>query len=83
MREYSLKANFFVFGKRQKAPSFCSGIMIKVTSLYMYDNGNRSSRPRVISPEVMSPETWVMLPEILVMSPEKKSQARRNKYWKD
>ena len=35
-------------------------------------NGNRSSRPRVISPEVMSPETWVMLSEILVMSPEKK-----------
>ena len=30
-----------------------------------------SSRPRVLSPEVMSPETWVMLPEILVMSPEK------------
>ena len=29
--------------------------------------GNRSSRPRV-----MSPETWVTLPEILVMSPEKK-----------
>ena len=48
------------------------------------NEGNRSSRPRVISPEVMSPETWVMLPEILVMSPEKKSQvARRNKYWKD
>ena len=23
-------------------------------------DGNRSSRPRVISPEVMSPETWVM-----------------------
>ena len=34
--------------------------------------GLQSSRPRVISPEVMSPETWVMLPEILVMSPEKK-----------
>ena len=48
------------------------------------NEGNRSSRPRVISLEVMSPETWVMLPEILVMSPEKKSQvARRNKYWKD
>ena len=30
---------------------------------------------------VISPETWVMLPEILVRSPEKKSQvARRNKY---
>ena len=29
--------------------------------------GNRSSRPRV-----MSPVTWVTLPEILVMSPEKK-----------
>ena len=39
-------------------------------------SGNRSSRLRVISPE-----TWVMLPEILVMSPEKKGQAaRRNKY---
>ena len=34
-------------------------------------DGNRSSRPRVISPEVMSPETWVMLHEILVMSPER------------
>ena len=30
---------------------------------------------------VKSPETWVMLPEILVMLPEKESQvARRNKY---
>ena len=37
--------------------------------------GLQSSRPRVISPEVMSPETWVVLPEILVMSPEKKSKA--------
>ena len=27
-------------------------------------NGNRSSRPKVISPEVMSPGTRVMLPEI-------------------
>ena len=26
--------------------------------------GNRSSRPKVISPEVISPETWVMSPEI-------------------
>ena len=41
--------------------------------------GLQSIRPRVISPKVMSPETWVRLPEILVMSPEKKSQvARRN-----
>ena len=32
----------------------------------------QSSRSRVISPEVTSPETWVMLPEILDMSPEKK-----------
>ena len=38
----------------------------------MAKEGNRSGRPRVISPEVMSPETWVMLPEILLISPEKK-----------
>ena len=44
----------------------------------MFDTveGNRSSRPRVISLEVMSPETWVMLPEILVMSLEKKKLSR-------
>ena len=44
----------------------------------MFDTveGNRSSRLRVISPEVMSLETWVMLPEILVMSPEKKKSSR-------
>ena len=35
--------------------------------------GNWSSRPRVIPPAVMSPETWVMLPEILVILPEKKN----------
>ena len=54
MRDYSLKANFFVFGKRQKAPSFCSGIMIRVTLLYMYYNGNRSSRPRSCRPKTES-----------------------------
>ena len=37
----------------------------------MYLLGLQSSRLRVISPEVMSPESWVMLPKILVMSPEK------------
>ena len=34
--------------------------------------GSRSSRLGVISPEVMPPETRVMLSEILAMSPEKK-----------
>ena len=49
-------------------------IIYFILTALMFDTveGNRSSRPRVISPEVMSPETWVMLPEILVMSPEKK-----------
>ena len=67
MRDYSLKANFFVFGKRQKAPSFCSGIMIRVTFLYMYYNGNRSSRPKSCRPKTES-----CCPKFLVMSPEKK-----------
>ena len=49
-------------------------IIYFILTALMFDTveGNRSSRPRVISPEVISPETWVMLPEILVMSPEKK-----------
>ena len=50
-------------------------VLLTVTSFLSritQENGNRSSRPRVISPLVMSPETWVMLPEILVMSAEKK-----------
>ena len=33
-------------------------------------NGKWSSHPRVILPEVMSPETRVTLSEILVMLPE-------------
>ena len=53
-------------------------IIYFILTTLMFDTveGNRSSRPRVISPEVMSPETWVMLPEILVMSPEKKKSSR-------
>ena len=49
--------------KPQKKPSFLSTFL----------DGNRSSHPRVISAEVMSPETCVMLPEILVVSRKKKS----------
>ena len=40
-------------------------------------NGNKSNRPRVISPDVKSPGTCVMLPEI------KSLVVRRNKYFKD
>lgn len=38
-------------------------------SIVVWSDGNRSSRPDVISLEVMSPWIWVASPEILVMSP--------------
>lgn len=57
------------------------GRVIKYVDLQDTWNGLQSSHLRVLSPEVMSPETQVMLPEILVISPKKKSQVpRRNKY---
>ena len=38
----------------------------------------RSSRPKVILPEVMLPETGVMLPKFFVMSPENHGHVARN-----
>ena len=54
--EFSLRfmRNFAVTNKRSKVSCQCQRLR---------SGGNRSSRPKVISPEVMSPETRVISPE--------------------
>ena len=59
-------------------PSWGRVIILKV-DLQDTWNGLQSSHLRVLSPEVVSPETRVMLPEILVMSPEKKESSHPKK----
>ena len=46
-------------------PEFFSGLIFTIAQGFYSLVGRES-------PEVMSPETWAMLPEILAMSPEKK-----------
>ena len=69
--------------KKQKKTKFWKfdQILLTVTS-FLSRITQDSSRPRVISPVVMSPETWVIMPEIFSYVAQKKTVARRNKRWK-
>ena len=53
----------YIFRRRYRGPRRSSTSSLLKLSI-MCSCGNRSSRPKVMLPEVMLPETGVMLPEI-------------------